>query len=178
MLTQFFSILLKSVSFFISILVGIFIMISIGFIGYTAAIGLIAVLAIIVCLYVALIWSLSIVVFVLQESCYGVAILERSVELTKGRRQIGIMIMFVTAMGYVITNTAYIFSENYASSKIFVRLAINFGYVVMLVMMTVLIHVVNTVIYCKYKSYGSGLDAMEGGLGYSGMPKEDYASIP
>ncbi|PKU66539.1 uncharacterized protein LOC110106881 [Dendrobium catenatum] len=172
------SIVSIAVGFIILVIVISFIMVSIGSFGYTAVAVLLAILAIPLYLYFALICSLSIVISVVEEECYGIAAFGRSVELTKGRRQSGILIMFVIAVSSGIISTAYNFSMLYASSKTFVALVIGFCYVAMLVMMTILVQVINTVIYYEWKSWGKELLDVEGGLGYTSTFKEEYVSIP
>ena len=128
--------------------------------------------------HIRLICSLSIVVSVVEEGCHGLAAFERSVELIKGRTQIGMLVMFVTVVSASIISIAYNFILLSPSSNAFVRLVIGFGYVVLHVMMTVLIHAVNTVFYYECKSGGGGLLAVESGLGYTSVLPEPYASIP
>uniref|UniRef100_A0A1D1XSF2 Peptide transporter PTR2 n=1 Tax=Anthurium amnicola TaxID=1678845 RepID=A0A1D1XSF2_9ARAE len=92
------------------LVIGFFYILSIG--NYTVLLamgGVVAVLALLLLLYLEMVWYQSLVISVVEEDCSGLAALGRASELIRGRRRLGFSVNFFLLVIYVIVPVASYF---------------------------------------------------------------------
>lgn len=144
------------VSFFTAAYV-IFIMVLIWLVlpeggAFIALVALMSLLALVVYLYLAAVWTLGLIISIIEDDCYGLVALSKAGELIRGRKVQGFLLMlFLTVIALVLyACTGYLF----VASSAFDLLAVS-----LLCLVNFFAFVVYTVFYyeCK-KTHGEKLE--------------------
>lgn len=154
--------------FFISI--GVFAFVSNGSKAVLALGAVLAVLALLLLVYLQVLWFEALVISVVEEDCYGLAALGRASELIRGRRRLGFRVNFHLTLMTVIFFLAYNFVKSFLPPSEKMQLVDGLFTFYSSLMLTVFMLAVYVVFYyeCK-RSHGEEVD-MKGSLAYTKVP--------
>ncbi|OVA15745.1 hypothetical protein BVC80_1829g38 [Macleaya cordata] len=128
-------------------------------------------LAAILYLYLAVVWTLSMVISVLEEGCYGIKAIQKARDLIRGREIQGFGIMLSVVLLTCPISVLY-YLNALGDDQVMARLVLGFFVTVPFCFAKFFTYLVYTVFYYEYKkSHGERAEELElGGCGYGLVP--------
>lgn len=152
--------------------VGIFMFIARGSMVLITSGVILALLWLILYLYLATVWSVSVVISVVEDDYYGLNAVSKATETVRGRRSQGALLMLIVFVIASVISAPYSVANGYVPPPVMVQVGFRLVYAAVFALLAMFEMAVVMVFYwdCKRSNGGDGLSMISGGFMYASLP--------
>lgn len=168
-------------TFLLIAVVGIFVFIARGSMVLITSGVILALLWLILYLYLAMVWLMSVAISVVEDDYYGLDAIFKATETVRGRRRQGALLMLIVflPMLIVFVITTVLSANGYVPPSVMVQVGIMLVYAAVAVLLSMFGMAVVMVFYwdCKRSNGGDGLATINGGFMYASLPAAAHEEV-
>lgn len=158
-----------------SLLVGVFVLMGQGSVVLITSGIILGLAGLILYLYLSILWSVSVVISVVEDGCYGLEAISEAGEIMTARRKQGIKLVLIEFVILGVLYAVYYNVKLHISPSMESNMVVEAVYVAVGVLACMFELAVSMVLYCDCRRSKDGKTmATEGGFVYASVPTASY----